>query len=254
MKIVLIFCIFIYSSLYGGNKIKSKVFADNIMYTKLLANSYSTTPKRAEFLGVNEYLKSIKLFANDKLLVDIETSYYLTTNPIFKFAIKGADGSKIKAEIIDNHNKIATISNKIRYVSASFEFKNIYPKKTKRKPWVDIEDIDESEVKKRYKNTKFIKGDMDIYAPDVASNGGAVPIEIRPNIKVKSVTLFTTNKKNQMKFVCKWTSNSKYKILSYFIKFKLAEAGYARVVLEAENGKFYSATRFIAISLGGGDQ
>jgi len=85
-------------------------------------------------------------------------------------------------------------------------------------------------------------------APDVAANGGAVPVDFSSEIPAKSVAVFQSS--NPEAAVCAMTLNE-YSVIDYSIKMKLKQSGTIVVVVEGKDGKLYSAKKTLSVALGG---
>ncbi|MBD3793393.1 MAG: thiosulfate oxidation carrier protein SoxY [Campylobacterales bacterium] len=84
--------------------------------------------------------------------------------------------------------------------------------------------------------------------PKVASNGGAIPVTIRTDIKAKTVSLFQDV--NPESAVCTWTV-PEGGVVDYSIKIKMKGSGKLTVVVEDTDGKLHSATNELEVALGG---
>ena len=89
-----------------------------------------------------------------------------------------------------------------------------------------------------------------INAPQVASNGGAVPVRVSTSIPAKTVALFQDANPNSLVAVWHVLENS---IVEYDVKIKMQNSGMLRVVVEGKDGKLYTAHLGIEIALGGCD-
>ena len=109
-------------------------------------------------------------------------------------------------------------------------------------------------VKGLYGDVDFIKSDdIALKMPKIASNGGAVPVRISSDIKAKSVALFQDS--NPESAVAVWDV-AEDGIIDYTLKLKLKkkESGVDTkvvVVVEGVDGKFYTKSEKITVSIGG---
>ncbi|MDD4855572.1 MAG: thiosulfate oxidation carrier protein SoxY [Sulfuricurvum sp.] len=106
----------------------------------------------------------------------------------------------------------------------------------------------EDAIAKLYGSNTLIAEGVKITAPDVAANGGAVPVDIQSDISAKSVAVFQTS--NPESAVCVFTINENM-VIDYSIKMKLKQSGTITVVIEGIDGKLYSGSKNINVALGG---
>lgn len=107
--------------------------------------------------------------------------------------------------------------------------------------------VDDS-IKKLYGSNTFIAEGVKLTAPDVASNGGAIPVDITSDIPAKSVAIFQDA--NPESAVAVFTVREGG-IVDYSIKMKMKASGTITVVLEGRDGKLYSASKTLDVALGG---
>ena len=255
MKIFLVLLLVFYTNIFA-DKIKSIKYGNNITYTKMLLSNTMSTPEYAKERNVKvEYIKSIKMFADDKLVLKIQITPYLSRNPLIKLAQKNIDAKKIVVKYVDNFDNVKSFETEIKRKKKEFEFKE-YEKVIYTPPLrvaENIKDVELGEIAKIFGDVKLIDKDMYINVPELSSNGGNVPLIIRPNVDVKSLSVFTTLD-NKMKLVCRFFPEKKYNILEYNLKFKMKASSFMQVIIEGRDGKFYRLKKYIFISLGGGDQ
>jgi len=256
--LVLLSCSVFASSIFGLNgKIKTVSFQNNITHTKILLAFPSIPPAVAKRKKTRvEYAKEMRLYADDELVLKAKLSPYLQNRPFFKFVQKNINAKKIKLKYTNNYKEKKSTSYKIPKRNKSFsemsfsflEADEIFPRK------IEFKDINKDAVKKVFGDVKLIEKYVSLFAPDLASNGGSIPLVIRPNIDVKSLSVFTTaNDYKKMYFVCTFYTIGKYEILEYYLRFMMRESGYAQVVVEAKDGKFYTAHRYIEVAIAGGN-
>ena len=255
MKIFLVLVLFFYINLFA-DKVKSTSYGNNITYTKMLLLSTMSTPEYAKKRNVKmEYIKSIKMFADDKLVLKIKTTPYLSRNPLIKLAQTNIDAKKIVVKYVDNFDNVKSFKTEIKRKNKEFEFKE-YEKVIYTPPLrvsKNIKDVELGEITEIFGNVKFLEKDMYVHLPQLAANAGSVPLIVRPNVDVKSLSVFTSID-NKMKLVCRFFPQKKYNILEYNLKFKMKASSFMQVIIEDKNGKFYRIKKYIFISLGGGDQ
>lgn len=101
---------------------------------------------------------------------------------------------------------------------------------------------------KLYGTTTTIEKGIKLVAPDVAANGGAIPVDIKSDISAKSVAIFQDA--NPEATVGVYTMNENT-IIDYSIKIKMKKSGTITVVVEGTDGKLYSAKKTLDVALGG---
>jgi len=87
--------------------------------------------------------------------------------------------------------------------------------------------------------------------PDVAANGGAVPINIKSDIGAKSVAIFQNA--NPEAAVSSFTVHEN-SIIDYDLKIKLKSDGTpitVTAIVEGRDGKLYSGSKTLTVALGG---
>lgn len=89
-----------------------------------------------------------------------------------------------------------------------------------------------------------------ILSPNIASNGGSVPVHISTSIKAKRIALFQDV--NPTSLVAVWTI-LEHSVLEYDIKIKMGRSGILKVVVQGIDGQLYTAHKKIVIASGGCD-
>ncbi len=119
-------------------------------------------------------------------------------------------------------------------------------RKTKPDAWKakTVEDA----IAKLYGTSTTIEQGVTLTTPDVAANGGAVPVDFTSDIAAKSVAVFQNA--NPESAVCVFTLNEN-SIIDYSIKMKMKQSGTIMIVVEGKDGKLYSAKKAINVALGG---
>ena len=97
--------------------------------------------------------------------------------------------------------------------------------------------VDDS-ITKLYGTTTTIEEGVKLTAPDVASNGGAIPVDFSSDIDAKSVAVFQDANPESAVIVYTIHENS---IINFSIKMKMKASGTITVVLEGLDGKLYTA-------------
>jgi len=85
-------------------------------------------------------------------------------------------------------------------------------------------------------------------APDVASNGGAIPVSFSTNKDVKSIAVFQNANPEAAVMV---VDVNKYSVNKYSIKIKMASSGTITIVAQGNDGKLYAAQKTLDVALGG---
>jgi sulfur-oxidizing protein SoxY len=107
--------------------------------------------------------------------------------------------------------------------------------------------VDEA-IKNMYGSVTFIDKDVTVKSPDVAANGGAIPVDFSTKVPAKTVAFFQDA--NPEAAVAVYTV-SKYDITDYSLKIKMAKSGTITVIVEGQDGKFYRGTKTLEVALGG---
>ena len=250
--------------------IKAKVYSNNITKAKFIIKNPMTTPYEAKVKKESlNYINHIKLKANGKLVFNIKTSYFISKNPLFKFNYKDLNTSTLKLQYTDNNNltykNITIKKDMLTYTNKkSSLLKNVEPLSNLKTHANSIKAI-----KNIFGDIILIEGGIRIKAPKIAENGNSVPVNIRSNIRFKSIVLFIqpsdaysyennllidpiTYTDNKVFFICQWF-NTPYSIANFHIRIKM-QLGESNLiaVLEAENGKFYVIKQKVISSIGGG--
>ena len=118
----------------------------------------------------------------------------------------------------------------------------------KLKPTVWTAHTVEDAIKNMYGTTTTIAEGVKLTAPDVASNGGAIPVAFSTKIPAKTIAVFQDA--NPEAAVCIY-SIGKYDVTDYEIKIKMGKSGSITVVVEGQDGKLYSAKKTLEVALGG---
>lgn len=85
-------------------------------------------------------------------------------------------------------------------------------------------------------------------APDVAANGGAIPVDVKSDIAAKTVAIFQDANPESAVAVYSVQEGG---IVDYSIKMKMKASGTITIILEGRDGKFYSAKKTLEVALGG---
>jgi len=118
----------------------------------------------------------------------------------------------------------------------------------KSKPTVWTAHTVEDAMKAMYGTTETVAEGVKVVAPDVASNGGAVPVDVTSDIKGKTLAIFQNV--NPESAVIVYDLNE-YSIIDFSIKMKMKGSGTITAVVQGEDGKLYSGSKTLDVALGG---
>jgi len=119
---------------------------------------------------------------------------------------------------------------------------------TKPTTWTS-DNVDEA-IKALYGDITVIEDGVAIKTPKLASNGGAVPVNVTSTINAKSVAIFQDANPEATVAVFTLAEGA---ILDYDIKIKMGKSGIITAIVEGKDGKFYKGTRTLDVALGGCD-
>jgi predicted secreted protein len=232
---------------YSSGITIAKVMVRNPMYT-------ADTARKQEVK--QEYISRIVAKEDNKTVFDLITSEYLSKNPIIRFTYKSLGASSLNIETIDNSGHKENLTQTITEGTSSAPLAESKSTGKEGKPYrVNI-----PAITKTFGDIELIDTDrIQLVAPDVAANGGAVPVDVFSDIKAKSVTLFAKQEYAEMKFICQWRINE-YSIIDYHVKLKLDTSSNREetdsnlmIIIEGEDGKFYTIEKKVDVALGGGN-
>jgi sulfur-oxidizing protein SoxY len=106
----------------------------------------------------------------------------------------------------------------------------------------------EDAIKKMYGTSTTIEEGVKLVAPDVASNGGAIPVDVKSDIDAKTVAIFQDANPEAAVAVYTITEGA---LIDYSIKMKMKKSGTITVIVEGKDGKLYSAKKTLDVALGG---
>lgn len=118
----------------------------------------------------------------------------------------------------------------------------------KTKPAVWTSHTVEDAIAKMYGTGAIIEKGVTVTSPDVAANGGAVPVDFSSDIAAKSVAVFQDANPESAVCVFTLTENS---VIDFAIKIKMKQSGTITVVVEGRDGKLYSGKKTLSVALGG---
>ena len=119
-------------------------------------------------------------------------------------------------------------------------------RKTKPDTWT-AHTVDDS-IEKLYGDINPEEKGVKLKAPDVASNGGAIPVSVKSDIDAKTVAIFQDA--NPEATVAVYTVMEGQPV-DYSVKIKMKKSGTITVIVEGKDGKFYSAKKTLEVALGG---
>jgi len=106
-------------------------------------------------------------------------------------------------------------------------------------------------IKAMFGSKKIEAGDITVTTPDVAANGGAVPVNVKSGLDAKTVAIFQDA--NPESAVVVFDVN-KYGVVNFDVKMKLKSVGEpitVTCVIETNDGKVFSGKRTLDVALGG---
>jgi len=103
-------------------------------------------------------------------------------------------------------------------------------------------------VKALYGSAATVAEGVTVVAPEVASNGGAVPVDVTSGIDAKTVAIFQNV--NPESAVIVYDLNA-YSIIDFSIKIKMKASGTITAVVEGKDGRLYSGSKTLDVALGG---
>ncbi len=119
-------------------------------------------------------------------------------------------------------------------------------RKTKPEAWTSKK-VDDA-IKKLYGDNKLIEKDVKLKIPKVASNGGAIPVNVKSDIDAKSVAVFQDTNPESCVAVFTVHKNS---IVDFDLNLKMKASGKITAVVEGKDGKLYGVTKGLEVALGG---
>ena len=118
-------------------------------------------------------------------------------------------------------------------------------RETKPKAWTATK-VDEA-IKEIFGTTAMTEGKINLTAPDIAENGAVIPVSFDTELKATKIAVFQDA--NPESAVAVFNINE-YSVADYAIRIKMAKTGTVTVVAE-ENGKLYSASKLVKVTIGG---
>ena len=119
----------------------------------------------------------------------------------------------------------------------------------KAKPTVWTAHTVDDAIKAMFGTTKATESGVTVNAPDVAANGGAIPVNVTSDIaNAKTVAIFQDA--NPEAAVIVFDINE-YSIINYDIKIKMKASGTITTIVQTTDGKLYSGKKTLEVALGG---
>ncbi|WP_345985467.1 thiosulfate oxidation carrier protein SoxY [Sulfurimonas sp. HSL-1656] len=118
----------------------------------------------------------------------------------------------------------------------------------KSKPTVWTAKTVDDALKAMYGTAATVAEGVTVVAPDVASNGGAVPVDVKSDIAAKSMII--VQNVNPEAAVIVYDLNE-YSIIDFSIKIKMKASGTITAVVQGTDGKLYSGSKTLDVALGG---
>lgn len=118
-------------------------------------------------------------------------------------------------------------------------------RETKPKAWTATK-VEEG-MKEIFGTANSTKGKVKLKAPDIAENGAVIPVTVSSKLEGSKVAIFQDA--NPESTVAVFTV-PKGGIIDYSIRIKMAKTGNVTAVVES-NGKLYSASKLVKVTIGG---
>ena len=119
-------------------------------------------------------------------------------------------------------------------------------RKEKPDAWTSKE-VDDA-IKKVYGEISPEEKGIKLKTPEVANNGGQIPIGIKSDIPARTVAIFQDANPEALVGIYDVMEGQP---VDYLVKIKMKETGTVTVILEGTDGKFYSAKSSFKVALGG---
>ncbi|RXK14254.1 thiosulfate oxidation carrier protein SoxY [Halarcobacter mediterraneus] len=118
-------------------------------------------------------------------------------------------------------------------------------RKEKPKAWTATK-VDEA-IKELFGKTATASDKVKLKAPDIAENGAVIPVTVSSDLAGSKVAIFQDA--NPESTVAVFTV-PKGGIIDYSVRIKMAKTGNVTAIIE-ENGKLYSTTKEVKVTIGG---
>lgn len=235
---------------------KVKRYLNGTVYADIMIKSLRLSTKEAGRRGFkDEFLTRIVAKEDNKTVFDLIGSEYLSKNPSLTFAYKSTGASALNIKVIDNNNHKNHLTKRIEVDSGPIPLtKNKNAGKEEEPYRVNIPAVKETLGDIELINTDNIQ----LRTSANALYGRAFPVDVYSDIKAKSVTLFAIEENAQMKLICQWQI-SDHSIIDYSVEINLntlvvdgSSASILMIIVQGEDGKFYTTKKQVYLSVGGG--
>jgi sulfur-oxidizing protein SoxY len=106
----------------------------------------------------------------------------------------------------------------------------------------------ETSMKALYGEITPVDGEINLKAPKVASNGGAIPVSVKTDIPAKTISIFQDANPEAAVAVFTIPEGA---VADFSLKIKMKKSGSITAVVEGKDGKFYSKKLSLEVALGG---
>jgi len=121
-------------------------------------------------------------------------------------------------------------------------------RQTKPSAWT-AHTVDDA-IKNMYGDISPISSGITLGTPNLATNGGKIPLSVKSDLGAKSMAIFQDA--NPESAVIVYTLH-KHSIIDYTLQIKMKDSGTVTVVLEGIDGKFYIAKKTFTVTSTGCD-
>ena len=235
-------------------KMKTKRYAKTLTHVKAMVIHDSKTAKEAKKRGIKQFYLTKMIFKEGKeTVLELECTPYLATNNLVKFKYKSHGGEKLSLSAYNNYGKHAEKSVVFRD-SLHTRALGVLDPNVKNKVMTSSND---KAIRDYFGDVELLPSDkIQLIGPDVAANGGSVPIAVRSTIKAKRVTLFAMQEQDKTKMLVQWVLHEQT-LVDFAIRIKLVSHIYdgnvVSAVVEGADGKFYVSNIRVVVALGGGN-
>ena len=236
-------------------RVKTKRYAKTLTHVKALIAHESLTDTEAKDKRTKQsYLTKIVFKEDKELILEIKCTPYLSKNLILKFKYQSPSGKKLSMRGYNNLGKSATHSVVIKDNPNSRERSTLHNKVRNKV----ITSLNDKAIYDYFGDVDLIQSDkIQLTGPDVAANGGSVPIGVRSTIKAKRVSLFASEEDEKPKMIVEWVLH-RQALVDFDIKIKLvnyiySEGNIISAVVEGVDGKLYVTHIKIKLAIAGGD-
>ena len=117
---------------------------------------------------------------------------------------------------------------------------------TKPKSW-DAEDVNGA-IEALYGAEKPTEGSIKLKVPKIAENGGSIPVNVKSALDLESIAIFQDANPRATVAVFTVPENG---IVNYSMRIKMRKTGKITVVAKARDGKLYTVSTGVEVSIGG---